>query len=171
MLHQYRLIRACTITDEMKVAVPRLCSFMTTTSYISEYDQMFGHELAHALELVDRGQEHRLKLDNFGWKKNLLGHTYASATIECKVFALQYLFETVIYGRPRRDILDIDGASCFISAPLRLSWKNMDDRARWLTEGAAKERILNFMEEYKPKFNQLLNTTVNYIVDECAEFI
>ena len=45
------------------------------------------------------------------------------------------------------------------------------DRIAWLKESKPDHRICNFMAEYRPNFKSLLNTTVDYIVDECAELV
>jgi len=133
---------------------------------------MFGHELAHSMEMVNRGQEKRLKLQNYGWAIGQFGHTAKTATIECRVFALQYLFEEAAFGHQCADILSLKNASMFLSiARSKSVWKSEDECKVWVKERKPEYRILDFMEEHRPNFKSLLDKTVDYIVDECAELV
>ena len=145
---------------------PEFGSFMYDSDTGTNMPVLF-HELAHCIELVDRGQIHRLKLDNFGWPIGEVGYfNFSSATSECKVFAIQYLLEIMFFGKVLGDdILSIRCASEFIQADI--FWKNQDALQKWKDECNAFNRISKYMEYYEPCLILLLDTTIKYIAREC----
>jgi len=154
----------------MEESIPRLIPFLK--GYSQQYNQMFGHELAHSLEMVHRGQIERLKLQNHGWKIGEFGHTPKSATFECRVFALQYLIEESFLGHPCNDLLNLENVSLVLSTQRsNFIWKSDNDRIAWVKERKPEYRICDDMAMYRPIFKSLLDTTVDYIVDECAELV
>jgi len=154
----------------MEEAIPRLIPFLKP--YSGEYAQMFGHEFAHAMEFVHRGQIQRLKLVNYGWPIGEFGHTPKTATTECRVFALQFLFEEAILGHQSHDLLNMENV-CLVLSTVRSNfiWKSDTDRIAWLKDQKPDHRICNFMAEFRPNFKLLLDTTVDYIVDECSDLL
>lgn len=155
----------------MKEVIPRLIPFFNKECPL-QYNQMFGHELAHCIEIVHRGQPERLKLENFGWPIGVFGHTPKTATFECRVFALQYLLEEELLGNQSNDLLNLENVNLVLSTPRSgFIWKSDADRVVWLKNRRPDYYICNFMKDYRPNFKSLLNTTVDYIVDECAELV
>ncbi len=98
---------------------------------------MFGHELAHSMEIVYRGQARRLRLQNYGWPIGEFGHTIKTINIECRVFALQYLLEEALLGHQCHDLLNLENACITLSSTYPFIWKSLDDRAVWLKEHGA----------------------------------
>lgn len=168
--YQYRYIRDHAVMSDMEKVIPQLIPFMNRTS-IWSYNQMLGHELAHSMELVHRGQHERLKLDNHGWVIGKFGHTPKTATAECRVFALQYLFEEACLGHQSDDALCLQMSSQALSSKHKMFWPDLEHRKAWLAESSVEHRILGFMEEHRPTFRGLLDETIDYIVDECANYI
>ena len=169
MLHQYRFIRSSIVTDGMRKHIPCLVPFMTNCLY-KTYDAMFGHELAHCVELVHRGQIERLSLQNFGWPINEVGNfATKTANNECRVFAIQYILEEMFTGRINtNDILGINSVDLFIRSPRM--WKDSTENYIWVNERSPFERIRDGIREFQPIIKPLLDTTVDYIVDKTGEF-
>lgn len=175
-LHQYRLIRKTHALAGMIESMPRLTALMLEpvndkTYGHGFYDSLFGHELAHCVEIANRGQFERLKLENFGWPVNKVGwFTAGGATAECKVFAIQYLLEELFIGKlDRNGGLSIDMVDPFIR--YERTWTDKAACQGWLAEKGPKQRIEEYMDQYRPNIRQMLNTTTNYIVDNCAELV
>lgn len=176
MLHQFRLIRKTHALPGMIESMPRLAVLMlepvnNKTYGYGFYDSLFGHELAHCVEIANRGQIERLKLENFGWPVNKVGwFTPGAATAECKVFAIQYLLEELFIGKMDRcGGLCIDMVDPFIR--FDRTWVDLAGRRVWLAEKGPKQRIEEYMAQYRPNIRQMLDTTTNYIVDNCAELV
>lgn len=171
-LHQYRLISDTFITDGMREHIPRLIPFMRDKSgNRREFDPMFAHELAHAMEIFERGQVERLKMQNLGWPMNNFGtFTAKSASTECKVFAMQWVLEEMFTGKLSRDhLLDFNSVALFMNGPR--FWSKKDEFHGWASERSPALRLQDAVAEYKPKTKELLTATVDYMVDECAEHL
>lgn len=171
MLHQFRLIRKTHALPGMIESMPRLTALMLESRQDNFYDSLFGHELAHCIEIASRGQFERLKLENFGWPVNKVGwFTPGAATAECKVFAIQYLLEELFIGK-----MDRGGGLCIdmVDPFMRFdrTWVSLAGRRVWLAEKGPKQRIEEYMAQYRPNIRQMLDTTTNYIVDNCAELV
>lgn len=180
-LHQYRLIGPAVVTDGMREHIPRLLPFIYATHITTkvpahvysgkEYDPLFAHELAHVIEIFERGQVERLKMENLGWPMNNFStFTAKAATAECKVFAMQWLMEEMFTGKiDGNDILGLDSVVTLLNSPR--FWTRKDQFHEWASTRGVRDRLLDAVEEYKPKMKTLLTTTVDYMVDECAEFL
>jgi len=156
----------------MEKAIPKLIPFLSIPAdqpYM--YNQMFGHELAHSMEIVHRGQAKRLRLQNYGWPIGEFGHTIKTINIECRVFALQYLFEEAVLGHQCHDLLNLENACITLSSTYPFIWKSLDDRKSWLKESRPDYRICSYMNDHRPNFKSLLDTTVDYIVDKCPDLL
>lgn len=120
------------------------------------FDQeMFCHELGHCLDLVSRGQEYKLEIDNFGWPRVTPGKwSVKMAENECRVFTYQWLLQEAIGHNPKSGIL-CPGMTCkFLQSTVRYE---RDSNHFFELFGACKE-------ELTPNFKEMLNKTVNYIV-------
>jgi len=180
-LFQYRLIRHAHVTDGMRQHIPRLLPFMVDSEPTSKdgyrhlvstsYDPLFAHELGHVMEIFERGQVERLKLPNLGWPPNNFStFTAKSATTECKVFAMQWIMEEMFTGKVNEnDILGFDRVASFMSCPR--FWSKKEQFHGWVTERSVANRLKDAIKEYQPKTKALLDATINYMVDECAEFL
>jgi hypothetical protein len=179
-LHQYRLIKGGYINDSVRANLPRLVPYMETPeakrwtpewNKKNEFDPLFVHELAHVMEIFEKGQVHRLKQQNLGWPMNNFGtFTAKAATIECKVFAMHWLMEEMITGKLSRDhLLDFDSVALFMNTPR--FWSRKEEFHGWASERRPALRLQDAVAEYKPKMKDLLGATVDYMVDECAEFL
>lgn len=179
-LHQYRLIKEAFVNDAVREHMPRLVPFMEGPKKPSpiypplagkRFDPMFAHELAHVMEIFERGQVERLKQQNLGWPMNNFGtFTAKSATTECKVFAMQWILEEMITGRlDGNDLLSFDCVVSFLNTPR--FWSKKEEFHGWASARGPAHRLQDAVAEYRPKTKKLLDATVNYMVDECAEFL
>lgn len=170
-LHQFRLIGTQVPNNGIRAHAPRLVPFMAQPRWNTGVAQLFYHELAHCIEMMDRGQIQRLSLQNFGWPTNKIGdHRVASANAECRVFAIQYLLEELFIGQPvEHDFLSIYSASLFMGT--EKIWVDRMECRRWKAEQSAKDRMEAYMTYYRPNIKKMLDTTVDYMVDNCAEFM
>lgn len=171
-LHQYRLISDTFVTNGMREHMPNLISFLKNRyGTRTKFDPMFAHELAHVMEIFERGQIHRLKLPNLGWPAdNFSTFTAKSASIECKVFAMQWILEEMFTGSLNSDdLLSFNSVALFLNSPR--FWSKKDEFHGWASERSPAHRLQDAVREYKPKTKELLNATVDYMVDECAEFL
>ena len=179
-LHQYRLIRQCPHLDGILEHVPRLVPFMVDQgpqknvwrqTVPCQYDAMFGHELGHIMEIFERGAAERLKQENLGWPmNNFATFTAKAATAECKVFAMQWLLEELFTGKiDHTDILNPENVATVLGCPK--FWTRKEQFHEWASSRSVADRLQDAMDEYRPKVKTLLDATVNYMVDECAEFL
>ncbi len=179
-LHQYRLIRYGAVLDGVREHAPRLVPFMDESKKTKEwfaqqspkrYDPLFGHELGHVMEIFERGEVERLKKENLGWPMNNFGtFTAKAATAECKVFAMQWLLEELFTGKiDHNNELGFEVVALFMNGPR--FWSRKDQFHEWASSRNPVDRLQDAMDEYRPKIKSLLDATVNYMVDECAEFL
>jgi hypothetical protein len=182
-LHQYRMIRNCDPMPGIHEHIPKLLPFMEKHVkptwvmqrqphlYRYTWDPMFGHELAHVMEIFERGQVHRLKQENLGWPMGNFGtFTAKAASTECKVFAMQWLLEEMLTGKiDGSDILGFEAVALFMNSPR--FWSKKDEFHGWASERSPAHRLQDAVREYKSRVKDLLGATVDYMVDECAEFL
>jgi len=171
MLHQYRLIRECHVTPLIGERLPRLVPFMDTKLRRTEFNALFAHELAHVMEIFERGQIHRLKLQNLGWPVNNIGtFTAKAASAECKVFAMQWLLEEHLTGKLcEGSLLDFQSVALFLNSPR--FWSKKDEFHGWASTRSPAQRLQDEVRNYRPVVVELLDATVNYMIEECAEHL
>ena len=183
MLHQFRLLKQGSgyeTTDEQNkliVAIrERLPKLYPLTKQDGEDDKrrnymLYLHEFGHLIEMVDRGQPERLKIENFGWPVNKVGwFSPVAAEAECRVTAYSHLLAEYLFGDAKElYMLGADMMSHLIGS--KQHWVEPGKYAAWIAECAPIHRINKHIEEYRPKFKELLDKTVDVIVDECAELV
>lgn len=100
---QYRFFKNASCEDHqlrnLKVAIPALDKlFEYTDEPAGTIDvELFCHELAHAMDLVSRGRQNRLFLENFGWDR-FTPEVWTRKMVEneVRVFAYQWYLMKVI---------------------------------------------------------------------------
>lgn len=132
---------------------------------------LYLHEFGHLLEMVDREQPERLKIENFGWPVNKVGwFNPVAAEAECRTVAYSFLIAEYLFGDAKElDFLGVDMMSSLIGS--KAHWTEPGKHAAWMAECKPADRINQHIEEYRPKFKELLDKTVDVIVDECAELV
>lgn len=179
--HQFRLIPThyeSALADVYRAKIPKFMQFVDEPYQRFYPDggrigEMFFHEMAHCMELVQRGQIHRLAIQNFGWPKDKVGYfNAASAEAECRVVALAILLELHLTGNvdSGSTINNADTFALFIESPQTWNGK-ANDMQNWRFGRGAKVRINENMNEYRGSVGRLLQATVDYIVDHCAEHV
>lgn len=182
-MHQFRLLKQGSgyeVTDEQNKLIvatrERLPKLYPLTKQGGEDNvrrnyMLYLHEFAHLIEIVDRGQPERLKIENLGWPVNKVGwFSPAAAEAECKVTAYSHLLAEFLFGDAKElDFLGIDMMACLIGS--KTHWVEPGKHAAWMAECSPIHRITKHIEEYRPKFKELLDKTVDVIVDECLELV
>lgn len=173
MHNQFRYLRLNDRAGNLGIGIEKLSSklYKLLTDGVQSIDrQIYCHELAHSLAFVSMSRKEKLILPNFGWPKDQIGKfTPTIATNECRVFAFQYLLEIHIFGEMLPDLLSIHNSAYFVSSDQ--IWIDKNTCVVWKTEKSAIERIIHDMKQFEPSFKDLVSETVDYISNECKEFI
>lgn len=183
MLHQFRLLKQGSgyeVTDEQNKLIVAIREHLPKLYPLTKQDgednvrrnyMLYLHEFGHLIEMVSRGQPQRLKLNNFGWPTNKVGwFNPVSAEAECRTVAYSHLLAEYLFGDAKElDLLSADTMACLIGS--KAHWTEKEKHTGWVAECKPVDRINKHIEEYRPEFKELLDKTVDYINNECAELV
>ena len=117
--------------------------------------ELFCHEFAHMMDLVRKGKQERINLENFGWPRiTQRGWSLAMAKNEAEVFAYQWLVREY-FDMPENTyaLLGIDAIPVFLEA--------MCDRKA--SRDFFHTYCLEAMEKQREGLGDLVNKTVEYV--------
>jgi hypothetical protein len=117
--------------------------------------EMFCHEMGHLIDLVDRGDESRLFIENFGWPRvSQEKWPLTSAINECRVFTYQWLLQEELGYTVTAGILRPGKTAIFLEGTVR----------KEVNQQFFLEQFNKLKEELEPDWKELLHKTINHIV-------
>jgi hypothetical protein len=116
---------------------------------------MFCHEFAHCMDLVSKGQEQRLLLENFGWPRLSSDKwTVNMAKNESRVFTFQWLLQEELGYSSKSGILSPESVAIFLKQMTRHE----------MGTGDFLVLFENLRKDLNPYWREVAEKTVNYLV-------
>lgn len=128
--------------------------------------EMLIHELGHGLDFVARGQEHRLLLDNFGFKNFNGDHRWPKAALflELRVAGYQRLLESEVVGiQLHNNLLSPENVASAVHYLAR------SDNYLDLDLDGCKKWMETFAETARPQFQALMKSFREYCLTSVFE--
>lgn len=129
------------------------------------YVEIVYHELAHMMQFKFHNEDHRILLNNYGWKSSgPFSQGKPAAIRECEVFALQFLLYEI---QNYTDILltpkSISKILCYIETGI--GWHRMSESEKIKVREYWRLETCSLMDKHRSNIQNLMDETFQFVVN------